>query len=52
MKIVALDLGNKRVGVAISVQEIALPKKIVPRVEIISYLKKLKKDYDFEKIVV
>ena len=37
---ICLDIGDKRVGIAYSVESLALAKEIIPRVELISYLKK------------
>jgi len=41
MSYIGLDLGNKRVWIAISEQNIAFAQEIVSRVEIISYLKEI-----------
>jgi len=40
MQYIALDIGNKRVGIAISQENIAFPHVVIPRTELISYLKK------------
>lgn len=40
MRYIALDIGNKRVGIARSEQNIAFAQDIIQRTEIISYLKK------------
>lgn len=40
MSYICLDVWDKRVGVAVSSAGIAFPKQVVPRTEIISYLKK------------
>ncbi|NDK09908.1 pre-16S rRNA-processing nuclease YqgF [Candidatus Gracilibacteria bacterium] len=49
----ALDVGDKRVGIAISEQNIAFSHKTVPRVEIISFLKKFFGEYqNIETMIV
>ena len=52
MTYIWIDLGNKRVGIAKSEQNIAFPVAIVPRVEIISYLKKFFQEYPITHIIV
>ena len=49
----AIDLGDKRVWIARNIQNIAFAHKIVPRVELISYLKEtFKSSNDINGIVV
>ncbi len=53
MKIIALDVGDKRVWIAISEQNIAFAQTVVPRVEIISYLQKFfKSSPAVQKIII
>lgn len=46
MRFLAIDLWNKRCGIATSEQWIAFPKDIVKRTEIISWLKKYFRDIE------
>ena len=52
MSFLALDVGNKRVWVAYSIERIALPYKIIPRVEIIKELKKIISEKAIKSIVI
>lgn len=53
MKYIAIDLWDKRCGIAISRQGIAFPKEVVKRTEIISWLKKyFSSHWDISHIVV
>ncbi len=52
MTVVAIDLWDKRVGIAIERENIAFPRDIIPRVEMISYLKKLVAEEEVSDIVV
>jgi putative transcription antitermination factor YqgF len=45
MTYIGIDLWDKRVGIAIGTQWVCIPKDIIPRVDIISYLKKLVSEY-------
>ncbi len=53
-KIIALDIGSKRTGVAETdfLQIIASPKETVPTDKLMDYLKQLKEEEDFEEIVI
>ncbi|MDD3144727.1 MAG: Holliday junction resolvase RuvX [Candidatus Gracilibacteria bacterium] len=48
----AIDLGDKRCGIAITIEGIPIPKEIVNRTLIINTLKKYIKSYDIKVIVV
>ncbi|MDD2907054.1 MAG: Holliday junction resolvase RuvX [Candidatus Gracilibacteria bacterium] len=48
----AIDLGDKRCGIAVSVEGIAIPKEIVARTSLINILKKYIEDYKIKVIVV
>lgn len=48
----AIDLGDKRCGIAITIEGIPIPKEIVNRTLIINILKKYIKNYDIKVIVV
>ncbi len=50
--IIALDVWNKRVGIAKSVWNISMPYKVVERVKIVQELKKIYKENPFETLVV
>ncbi len=50
--IIALDVGNKRVGIAKEVNGIAFPYKIIERVKIVEELKKLSLNEGVSTIVV
>lgn len=52
MGIIALDLGDKKVGIAHENSGFCFPRAIIKRSEIISYLKKLERDYSYDTIVV
>lgn len=53
MRYLSIDLGNKRVGIAISTENIAFPHAVITRVELVSWLKKYFKTHaDIEKIIV
>ncbi len=49
MSIIAIDLGEKKVGIAIEINNIAFPKNVVSRIELVRELKKIfseNKSYD------
>lgn len=48
----AIDLWDKNCGIAIEVEGVVIPKDIVPRVQLVSYLKKLVQNYSIEVLVV
>lgn len=48
----AIDLWDKKCGIAIEIQNIVIPKAIVDRVKLISYIKKLRQEYQITKIIV
>lgn len=52
MEILALDLWDKRVGIARARESIAFPLDIVARTSIISYLKKYKVRYWLDSIII
>ncbi|MDD5213652.1 MAG: Holliday junction resolvase RuvX [Candidatus Gracilibacteria bacterium] len=52
MSIIAIDFGKKRVGIAISVQNIAIPHKIVERHLIIDEIKKMIKERNISTIIL
>jgi RNase H-fold protein (predicted Holliday junction resolvase) len=53
MSYLAVDLGNKRVGIAVSTENIAFPHSIITRVELVSWLKKYLDTYiDVDTIIV
>lgn len=52
MQYIALDLWNKRVWIAHTKEGIVLPLAIIPRLEIIWYLKKYFQDFPESTIVV
>lgn len=53
MRCIALDVGDKKVGVAIQIEKLAFPKDIVPRIKVIDYLKKiLSQNPDITHIIV
>jgi len=53
MKFIAIDLWDKRVWIATSNENIAFPKAVVQRSDIIRYLKKFFRDnQDYNDIVV
>lgn len=52
MGIISLDLGDKRVWIAHENLGLAFPREIIPRVEILQYLKKLEQEYSYETILV
>lgn len=52
MNMVGIDLWNKKVGVAILVEWVVVPKAIIPRVKIISYLQALLWEYEVQNIIV
>ncbi|MCT4617642.1 MAG: Holliday junction resolvase RuvX [Candidatus Gracilibacteria bacterium] len=51
-KYLGIDLGNKKVGIAVEQNKIAMPYKIIERVKIIGELKKLVKERNITDIVV
>lgn len=50
--IIALDVGNKRVGIAKEINGVALPHKIIDRVKIVGELKKLSLHWRITAIIV
>lgn len=52
MTYIALDLWDKRVGIAYSDMWIAFPREIVKRVDIVSYLKKMLAEHTNIEVVV
>lgn len=52
MSIIALDFWTKRVWIAVSTENIAIPLKIVERHKIVQELKKIIKDRKVETIVI
>ena len=52
MKYICLDLWNKRVGVAVHTENIAFPKDVVARTDIISYIKKYIRENETDGIIV
>lgn len=52
MSIIAIDFWKKRVGIAISVQNIAIPHKIVERHLIIDEIKKMIKERNISTIIL
>lgn len=48
----AIDLGDKRCGIAVYLEWIVVPKEIVVRPKLISYVKQLIWEYNIETIVV
>jgi len=53
MRSIAIDLWNKRCWIALEVQKIAIPKKVVARVNIIKELKSFLREYkDITNIIV
>ena len=53
MSIIALDLWEKKVWIAIEINHIAFPKKIVPRIELIRELKSVfSEDKNYDTIIV
>ncbi|NDK08484.1 Holliday junction resolvase RuvX [Candidatus Gracilibacteria bacterium] len=53
MSILAIDLGEKKVGIAIEINNIAFPKKIVSRIELVRELRNFfEQNNSFDTIVV
>ncbi|MDD3302882.1 MAG: Holliday junction resolvase RuvX [Candidatus Gracilibacteria bacterium] len=53
MSIIAIDLGEKKVGIAIEINNIAIPKKIVSRINLIRELKSIfEKNPNYTKIIL
>lgn len=53
MSYIAIDLGNKRVGIATCTENIAFPEAVITRTEVVGWLKKyFKNNAGVEKIVV
>jgi len=53
MRSIAIDLWNKRCWIALEVQKIAIPKKVVARINIIKELKNFLREYgDITHIIV
>jgi len=48
----AIDLWDKRCGIAVSVEWIAIPKEIVARTSLVNILKKYIEDYNIKVIIV
>jgi len=51
-KYLGIDLGNKKTGIAIEQNKIAMPYKIVERIKLVSELKKIIKERGITDIVV
>ena len=49
---IGIDLWDKRVWIALLVEWVAMPHDIVPRVELVRYLKKMVRDRKSEKMIV
>jgi len=52
MNYICLDLWNKRVGVAVNTWNIAFPKDIVVRTDIVKYVRKYLKEHTIDAIVI
>jgi len=52
MELLGIDLGDKKVGTAVCVQWVSIPKDIVPRIKIIPYIKNILQEYSITHIVV
>lgn len=52
MNAVGIDLWDRKVGIAISIEGVVIPKEIVPRVKVIQHLQKILNDYNVQDIVV
>lgn len=53
MSIIAIDLWEKKVGIAIEINNIAFPKKIVSRIELVRELKKIfSENESYDTIIV
>ncbi|MFA5917441.1 MAG: Holliday junction resolvase RuvX [Candidatus Gracilibacteria bacterium] len=53
MSLIAIDLGEKKVGIAIEINNIAFPKKIVSRIELVRELKKIfSENESYDTIIV
>jgi len=52
MSYLAIDLWDKKVGLAISIEGICVPKSIVARTKLIDTLKKMRSEYDIATFVV
>lgn len=52
MNAIAIDLWEKKVGIAIEINKIAIPKKIVSRINLIRELKKFFEENNNYKIIV
>lgn len=47
-----IDLGDKKCGIAVEIEGIAVPKTVVPRTKIISEIKSCIQKYNIQTIVV
>ncbi len=52
MSYIAIDLGDKKVWLAVAVEWLSIPKSIVARTKLIDELKKIKVQYDAHTFVV
>ena len=52
MSYIAIDLWDKKVGLSLALEGIAVPKSIVPRTKLIDTLKKMKSEYDTHSFIV
>ncbi len=53
MSVIAIDLWEKKVGIAIEINNIAFPKKIVSRIELVRELKKIfSENESYDTIIV
>lgn len=52
MSYIGIDLWNKKVWLALSIEGIAIPKSIIPRTQLIDTLKKMKSQYYAHTFVV
>jgi len=47
-----IDLWNKKVGIALELEGLSIPKDIIPRIRLIPYMKTIIQDYDITHIIV
>lgn len=52
MSILAIDLWDRKVGTALEIEWVSIPRDIIPRVKIIAYIKDVLKNYSVTHIVV
>ena len=52
MRHLAIDLWDKKVGIAIETENISIPKDIIARTKLVSYLKKTLTEYGITHIIV